>query len=840
MLAVKGQLIRIKSGQFDNETGINISGWSGMVLGTEEGMIEIEWDANTLARMPTSFIQNSEENGYDHSRYWIEVECVEPFTSMPLSLDEPGSLGRRLLSILKDIRGSGEFAVSGSHNFVPPGMQVEGLGEIGFPIVPIQAKALIDIARQAPFGRGSKTITDTTVRNTWEIDAQLVSFHNPAWPKFFQKNLKTVKKELGIKRAKVTASFYKLLIYEKNGFFLPHKDSEKEKGMFGTLVLGLPSTHSGGELLIQFEGKEKRIDFSEDTANYRIPFAAFYADCEHEVKPVRSGYRVCLVYNLLQSDSKAPVDSPRFGGQVAEIADLLRAMEQNFGQPPKAILLGHQYTPANFSLSSLKGQDRSRAAVLMEAAQKAGYFTRLGLVTHYRLGELEGKDYDYGYGRYYYDEKEESNMGEVYEEYTLAENWAVDNEGPNLGKLYIRAEDILSEEPIGKGKPIDQAEEGFTGNAGMTIEYWYHYGAIFLWPQSAHSDLFRNLSVPAQLEWLDYYEQHWDEDAFFPKMHTRSLLASMSAKLSGDSRETQPCFNPAAAALTRIRDEAFVREEGIALLETAFHRIDPEQWASLLQVYDPALFEPLFSKIAARATVPDLGHLLDALTTLDKAGKKAFVSGQLKQLPPFLHEARLFQLQHAKYHLSREKFSSQKAAITSILKSLLALSHYHEHDAEWIDQTLRSLCETIPRNYVNEVLVPLLRSGFPASNKLAMALRKASVKDLKKRVEAKPSPPADWSRETPRSRYYQEVWNLLRPFLSSPTETTFDYVAIQGHREVMEQAIREVTIDLRMETIRKGRPFTLRLTKTQATYQRSTKEWEEDVKLLKSMQNSSK
>jgi hypothetical protein len=25
---------------------------------------------------------------------------------------------------------------------------------------------------------------------------------------------------------------------------------------------------------------------------------AFFADCEHEVKPVRSGYRCCLVYNL--------------------------------------------------------------------------------------------------------------------------------------------------------------------------------------------------------------------------------------------------------------------------------------------------------------------------------------------------------------------------------------------------------------------------------------------------------------------------------------------------------------------------------------------------------------
>ena len=57
-----------------------------------------------------------------------------------------------------------------------------------------------------------------------------------------------LQKGLGIEDQKIGATLYKLLIYEKNGFFLPHIDSEKEKGMFGTLIIGLPSKHKGGEI----------------------------------------------------------------------------------------------------------------------------------------------------------------------------------------------------------------------------------------------------------------------------------------------------------------------------------------------------------------------------------------------------------------------------------------------------------------------------------------------------------------------------------------------------------------------------------------------------------------
>jgi hypothetical protein len=62
------------------------------------------------------------------------------------------------------------------------------------------------------------------------------------------------------------------------------------------LVVCLPCAHTGGELAVRHDGREVTFDWSKDAKH--IQWAAFYSDCEHEVLPVTSGYRVTLTYNL--------------------------------------------------------------------------------------------------------------------------------------------------------------------------------------------------------------------------------------------------------------------------------------------------------------------------------------------------------------------------------------------------------------------------------------------------------------------------------------------------------------------------------------------------------------
>src|SRR5271157_2735171 len=127
------------------------------------------------------------------------------------------------------------------------GLEVEGFGQVRFPVTPAKARKLLGLGRPARFGRGEETLTDPDVRDTWEIPKHLV---RAEWNDATLKDiLATVKEELGLPNAaELTADLHSLLVYETNQHFLAHQDSEKDDSMVGTLVVTLPSSYAGGEL----------------------------------------------------------------------------------------------------------------------------------------------------------------------------------------------------------------------------------------------------------------------------------------------------------------------------------------------------------------------------------------------------------------------------------------------------------------------------------------------------------------------------------------------------------------------------------------------------------------
>ena len=89
-----------------------------------------------------------------------------------------------------DDHSAGSFAAFGSlSSAANPGLYVECLGPIGLPLTASDARRLVAIRHQAPFGRGSETIVDTSVRRTWELNPSQFLLRNLAW-------LKTIKKIL--------------------------------------------------------------------------------------------------------------------------------------------------------------------------------------------------------------------------------------------------------------------------------------------------------------------------------------------------------------------------------------------------------------------------------------------------------------------------------------------------------------------------------------------------------------------------------------------------------------------------------------------------------------------
>lgn len=137
----------------------------------------------------------------------------------------------------------------------------------------------------------------------------------------------TIAVELGLGlSATVGAQFYKLLLYEPGGFFVPHKDTEKTAGMFGSLVVTLPSTFAGGELIVHHQGMSKQ--FTVDNPSFSMSYVAFFADCKHEIMPVRSGYRLALVYNLV-SLGLGPLPSPASNESVRSAIECIKKWKES-------------------------------------------------------------------------------------------------------------------------------------------------------------------------------------------------------------------------------------------------------------------------------------------------------------------------------------------------------------------------------------------------------------------------------------------------------------------------------------------------------------------------------
>ena len=53
-------------------------------------------------------------------------------------------------------------------------MEVDGIGPITLPVTAERAGELCRLGKPARFGRGEETLTDRSVRDTWEIPKELV------------------------------------------------------------------------------------------------------------------------------------------------------------------------------------------------------------------------------------------------------------------------------------------------------------------------------------------------------------------------------------------------------------------------------------------------------------------------------------------------------------------------------------------------------------------------------------------------------------------------------------------------------------------------------------------
>ncbi|PYH31272.1 2OG-Fe(II) oxygenase [Aspergillus neoniger CBS 115656] len=178
-------------------------------------------------------------------------------------------------------------------------------------------QSLLDACQPASFGRGGQDILDPEYRRAGKLDTDrfLTSFH----PADFgiielieQILLPGISSgtENRLQFRKLKAELYKLNVYSgPSGLFRKHVDTPRSEHQIGSLVVCLPCEFEGGNLTVQHHGQETNFDWSRQSSS-SIQWAAFYSDCEHEIKTIKSGHRITLTYNLYVREMPGAILAP--------------------------------------------------------------------------------------------------------------------------------------------------------------------------------------------------------------------------------------------------------------------------------------------------------------------------------------------------------------------------------------------------------------------------------------------------------------------------------------------------------------------------------------------------
>lgn len=450
-------------------------------------------------------------------------------------------------------------------------IEVEGLGLLPQPLPPAQAQALHDLSEPAQFGLRDQTLLDTTVRHTGEISADLLSLD---WqPDAFAALKQAVAQALGVEQ--IDAWLHNLLIYGPGQFFKPHQDTEKHPGMVATLVLVWPSPHIGGTLRVQLGQQEAALS-SQHLQAQDLRWFAFYADCRHEVLPVQEGWRVALTFDLV-----LPAEAARPAVPAGLQTALEHALRQQFaldgdtpGMAPWVLLLDHEYTEHGLRWPLLKGDDRWRVAALRAAAEALGLRLHLALAELHQTWSAEPAPRS-RWSRH--GDEDDPQRGELIDESLSLDFWVDEHDqvGPR-SSLSVRLDDTVSFTETGSAHLVDEQYEGYMGNYGDTLDYWYRRAALVIQsPLAVERDRFA----------LDF----------------DGALAELQ-RLAGLPAESVTLASRVKVAARTLAYQVSVRGRTLldAYAEIAAALPDPEAATALLADFDPSGFLPEDAATLAR------------------------------------------------------------------------------------------------------------------------------------------------------------------------------------------------------------------------------------------------
>ena len=745
-----------------------------------------------------------------------------------------------LADLLLTVKRPGDFCAHGRMFLPMPTLEVEGVGLLSFPVAASQVGALVEAAERSPYGKGPRTLVDTSVRDCWQIDAARLRVGGQAWAETLATIMDRAAAGIGCRAESLDARLYKLLVYPTGGFFAPHRDTEKSEGMVATLTISLPTDGTGGELVVRHQEREVTVPLGAAEPS-ELAFAAFYADCAHETRPVRTGHRLSLVYNLcvLPEDADTPRVAPDYSAEIEAVSDCLTEWRDESVADKLVWVLEHDYSTAGLSFDTLKNADGAVAGVLKTAANRADCVVHAAIVHIEEEGDALYPDGDYVDSWHWPDESdvEHVDMNELYDSRHWLDGWVGrDGDRPAFGEVPLLPEEMLPADALADALPDEQRVHEASGNEGVTLERTYQRAALVIWPRWKTLDVATSAGLNVAVEWLtaqletsgasrerglalagrlvgmwrhDEYER--EEQATSSRVRMLDLLT-----MTGDAALT-------LRFLREVTLRYYSRDENRSLL-CALETIGEEASGRYLPDFVRAHFARMSDQTLALLRGVD-----DAANVLRRSALGTSVRQAVAELPDALDAGRS----------SNDWSSAKRRRVIGVagIRDLFVLA-WRCGVIDAASSAAAGMSEhpeaVAPDRAIPAALAEMRSEAGLVETAAYAGLWRHAADFLLARSATPPAEPQNWAI-TCDIDCNCDLCAKLRAFCQDPVARTERFPVRKDLRKHLHNAIDANRLDMFHETERRGRPFTLVCTKNRASHERRLAEYAEDVEWMRSL-----
>lgn len=765
---------------------------------------------------------------------------------------------RELAERLQDIAPPGSFVVEHAAPAEALRIEVEGVGPLDLPLSAATVSQLRAVAKPSRYGLRDRTVYDVRVRNSREIARRRIRIDQPRWNAALIPLLQEIRAGLGLADDVVLkAELHNMLLYERGQFFASHQDSEKSDGMIGSLVVTLPSSFRGGELTVEQHGAVMGFRGNRTA----LQLVAFYADCCHEVRPVTSGARVVLTYNLLTRRT-ARNEPPRVEPEMLDA--LTAALQRHFetpltgrfgdeAAPPDRLvyLLDHEYTGRGLRWDLLKGADAARATALQAAAERLDCEVFLAQADVHETWECEsGPPEPYPYRRRpYHDSWDDCDdvcddedgsaddaepiLSDLVDSDIELRNWVPlgSNEVTAISSP-VRDEELCFTRPSAEMSPFQSDYTGYMGNWGNTLDRWYHRAAVVMWPRERTFVIRARASASWALqEVVRTLRRGKQQDA-------RRMVESLLPFWNHTARfAAEPLMHDALRAAAGVADAILASR---LLSPLPLETFDAEA-ASLLGPLLGQFGLQWGEEVLGALSIPQDDARRNWLASLPRICEELCLAGEAGwALARWLvvHQWEWSEGELRKTDESRSP-SAASTRLTALVPPLLAIlrSSVAIGAFDVLEAIVQQLAAVRTERRV-DFLTALLRATTARDADVRLALRpihELCSESIAVWLNAPPREAGDWSIATPLGCRCEHC-SKLDTFLTARELRAFEWPLAEVHRAHVQQIIHRNELPVAHQTRRTGRPYTLVLTKREALFQREAarrKRWSEDREWLR-------